>query len=75
MMLIYEVYYKTLGENIAFYRNRRGLTQEQLSAMAETSRVHLSRVENADCAVSLDLVFAIANALGVEPYKLFQEKD
>lgn len=75
MMLIYEAYYKTLGENIAFYRNRRRLTQEQLSVMADTSRVHISRIENADCAVSLDLVFAIANALGVEPYKLFQEKD
>lgn len=75
MMLIYESYYKILGENIAFYRNRRGLTQEQLSAMANTTRVHISRIENADCAVSLDLVFAIADALGVEPYKLFQNKE
>lgn len=75
MMLIFESYYKTLGENIAFYRKRRGLTQEQLGAMADTTRVHLSRIENADCAVSLDTVFAIANALGVEPYKLFQNKE
>ena len=74
MMLIFEAYYKTLGENIAFYRKRRGLTQEQLGAMADTTRVHLSRIENADCAVSLDTVFAIANAVGVEPYKLFQNK-
>ena len=75
MMLIFEAYYKTLGENIAFSRKRRGLTQEQLGAMADTTRVHLSRIENADCAVSLDTVFAIANALGVEPYKLFQNKE
>ena len=75
MMLILEAYYKTLGDNIAFYRKRRGLTQEQLGAMADTTRVHLSRIENADCAVSLDTVFAIANALGVEPYKLFQNKE
>ncbi len=75
MMLIYETYYKTLGENIAFYRNRRDLTQEQLSELTDTTRVHISRIENADCAVSLDLVFAIADALGVEPYKLFQSKD
>ena len=74
-MLIFEAYNKTLGENIAFYRKRRGLTQEQLGAMADTTRVHLSRIENADCAVSLDTVFAIANALGVEPYKLFQNKE
>lgn len=75
MMLIYESYYKILGENIAFYRNRRGLTQEQLSAMIDTTRVHISRIENADCAVSLDKIFAIADALGVEPYKLFQNKE
>ena len=75
MMLIFEAYYKTLGENIAFYRKRRRLTQLQLSEAADISRNHLSRIENADCAVSLDAVFAIANALGVEPYKLFQNKE
>lgn len=75
MQLIYESYYKSLGENIAFYRKRRGLTQMQLCERAEISRNHLSHIENADCAVSLDAVFAIADALGVESYKLFQEKD
>ena len=75
MQLVYEKYYKNLGQNISFYRKRRGLTQLQLCEMAEISRNHLSRIENADCAVSLDTVFAIADALGVEPYKLFQEKD
>lgn len=75
MQLIYEEYYKTLGQNISFYRRRRKLTQMKLSETAEISRNHLSRIENADCAVSLDAVFAIANALGVEPYKLFQNKE
>ena len=75
MQLIYEEYYQTLGQNITFYRKRRKLTQLQLSEVAEISRNHLSRIENADCAVSLDTVFAIADALGVEPYKLFQNKD
>ena len=75
MKLIYESYYQNLGQNIAFYRNRRKLTQLKLSELAEISRNHLSRIENADCAVSLDTVFAIAGALGVEPYKLFQDKE
>lgn len=75
MQLIYESYYQTLGQNIAFYRNRRKLTQLKLSELAEISRNHLSRIENADYAVSLDAVFSIANALGVEPYKLFQDKE
>ena len=75
MQLIYEKQYRTLGQNIAFYRKRRRLTQLQLCEAAEISRNHLSHIENADCAVSLDAVFAIANALGVEPYKLFQNKE
>ncbi|MDE6933009.1 MAG: helix-turn-helix domain-containing protein [Oscillospiraceae bacterium] len=75
MKLIYESYYQNLGQNIAFYRNRRKLTQLKLSELVEISRNHLSRIENADCAVSLDTVFAIAGALGVEPYKLFQDKE
>lgn len=74
MQLIYEEYYKNLGQNITFYRKRRGLTQMQLCELVEISRNHLSRIENADCAVSLDAVFAIAKALDVEPYRLFQEK-
>ena len=75
MKLIYESYYQNLGQNISFYRNRRKLTQLKLSELVEISRNHLSRIENADCAVSLDTVFAIAGALGVEPYKLFQDKE
>ena len=73
MKMIYESYYQNLGQNIAFYR--RKLTQLKLSELVEISRNHLSRIENADCAVSLDTVFAIAGALGVEPYKLFQDKE
>ena len=75
MQLVYEAYYRNLGHNIAFYRKRQRLTQLELSEAADISRNHLSRIENADCAVSLDAVFAIADALGVEPYKLFQNKD
>ena len=35
------------------------------------SRTHMSRIETADCAVSLDVVFDIADALGVSPDRLF----
>lgn len=67
--------YKSLGLNIAFYRKLRGLSQEVLSEKVNISRTHMSRIETADCAVSLDVVFEIADVLGVEPYKLFQNKE
>ena len=67
--------YRNLGLNIAYYRKLRGLSQERLAELADISRTHMSRIETADCAVSRDVVFTIADALRVEPYKLFQSKE
>ena len=75
MKQAYKKQYKCLGENIAFYRKRREMTQEKLSEIVGVENVHISHIETGDRAASLDLVFAIADALGVEPYRLFQEKD
>lgn len=71
----YKNYYKILGENIAFYRKRSGITQERLSETVGVNNVHISHIETGDRAASLDVLFAIADALGVEPYKLFQNKE
>lgn len=70
-----KTHYRTLGLNIAFYRRARGLSQEKLAEKANISRTHMSRIETAECAVSLDVLFDIANALGIEPYKLLQNKE
>ena len=63
--------YKNLGLNIAFYRKKQGLSQSQLAEIVNISRTHMSRIETADCAVSLDVVFDICDALAVTPEKLF----
>lgn len=63
--------YKYLGLNIAYYRKERGLSQSRLAERINVSRTHMSRIETADCAVSLDVVFAICDALKVPPEKLF----
>lgn len=63
--------YKYLGLNIAYYRKERGLSQSQLAERVNISRTHMSRIETADCAVSLDVVFDICDALDVPPNKLF----
>lgn len=67
--------YRQLGLNIAYYRKQRGLTQLQLAEMVDISRTHMSRIETADCAVSLDAVFAICDALSITPAKLFDFRD
>ena len=63
--------YKHLGLNIAYYRKERGLSQSALAELVNVSRTHMSRIETADCAVSLDVVFDICDALDVPPNKLF----
>jgi len=37
--------------------------------MVNESRTHMSRIETANCAVSLDVVFDICDALCVKPCK------
>lgn len=63
--------YRQLGLNIAYYRKQRGLSQLELAEIIDISRTHMSRIEIADCAVSLDVVFSICDALDVSPAKLF----
>ena len=63
--------YKHLGLTIAYYRKERGLSQVQLAEQINISRTHMSRIETADCAVSLDVVFDICAILSVSPAKLF----
>lgn len=63
--------YRKLGLNISYYRKERQLSQMQLADLIDISRTHMSRIENNDCAVSLDVIFSIAKALNIPVYKLF----
>lgn len=71
----YKERYKTLGLNIAYYRKKRGLTQEQLAEKAGIERSRISKTEIAWAGISLDMVFRIADALEIEPYKLLMEHE
>ena len=64
--------YRKLGLNIAYYRKEQHLSQIQLEEKIDISRTHMSRIENSDCAVSLDVIFRIAKALNIPVCKLFE---
>lgn len=66
--------YRLLGLNIAYYRKKCGYSQEQLAEKVNISRTHMSRIEIADCAVSLDVIYKLSDALGVQTSKLFEER-
>lgn len=67
--------YRLLGLNIAYFRKEKGLSQIQLAEKVNISRTHMSRIETADCAVSLDVIFDICDVLEVKPQKLFDFRD
>ena len=68
----YDQNYIEIGYNISYYRKHKKLTQEQLAEKIGISRQHLGAIEapNVLRQLSLDLLFAIAEALEIEPYKL-----
>ncbi len=63
--------YRQLGLNIAYYRKLSGLSQAELAEHLNISRTHMSRIETASCAVSLDVVFQICDILSITPEKMF----
>lgn len=58
-----------LGITISVLRKMRGMSQEKLAAEAMMSRSHLSAIEapNVVRPFSLEILFNIADALGVAP--------
>jgi transcriptional regulator with XRE-family HTH domain len=65
---------KQLGLNITYYRKLKGYRQEDLAAIVGISRTHLSNIEAPHMAtsLSLDALFSLADALEVDPAKLFE---
>lgn len=66
--------YLDLGCAIAYYRKRKGLTQEQVADLVGISRQHIGAIEAPNIArsISLDVLFNIATVLEIEPYVLLK---
>lgn len=69
--------YSEIGYRISYCRKHRKMTQEQMAEKLDVSRQHIGAIEapNVKRKVSLDLMFDIADVLGVEPgyFLEFQE--
>jgi transcriptional regulator with XRE-family HTH domain len=63
---------RVFGERIRSLRQNRGLSQERLAELAGVHRTYLSSLERGERNVSLDNIYAIADALGVSPAELFE---
>lgn len=55
-----------VGNVIADYRRKKGLSQEVLSGLADIGRTHLSAIERGERKPTLETLFRIATALDVK---------
>ena len=54
-----------IGGRVATLRKLKGMTQEQLAQEAGLQRTHVNRIEAGKYAVTIDVVQAIAQVLGM----------
>lgn len=64
---------KIFGTNLKKYRIEKGVSQEKFAEMCGLHRTYISDIERFKRNVSLENVQRIADALEIEPYKLFIE--
>lgn len=64
---------KVFGTNLKKYRTEQSLSQEKFAEMCGLHRTYISDIECFTRNVSLENVQKIADALGIESYKLLIE--
>lgn len=65
---------KVFGKNVRKYRTSLGISQEKFGEMCGLHRTYISDIERFQRSISLENIQRIANALGIETYKLFIEE-
>jgi transcriptional regulator with XRE-family HTH domain len=63
------------GANVRKLRERRRLTQEQLAELAGIEARYVRLIERGRMNVTLAVLVAVGDALGVEPARLFRPAD
>ena len=61
-----------VGRVIQQYREKRGLSQEVVSGLADIGRTHLSAIERGVRKPTLDTFFKLADALDIAPSHLLE---
>ena len=59
-----------VGRAIQEFRERKGLSQEVVSGLADIGRTHLSAIERGERKPTLETFFRISEALNVKPSML-----
>ena len=71
MEVVYMDIVKVFGNNLKKYRTQLGLSQEAFAEKCGLHRTYISAIERYRRSIALENVQRIADALGIETYKLF----
>lgn len=66
---------KIFGTNLKRYRLQMNLSQEKFAEKAGLHRTYISDLERFQRSIALDNIQKIADAIGIEPYKLLISKE
>ena len=66
---------RVFGNNLKRYRTALGLSQEAFAEKCGLHRTYISAIECYRRSIALENVQRIADALEIEPYKLFLEEN
>lgn len=61
---------KVFGSNLRKYRKEQGVSQEKFAEMCGLHRTYISDIERYRRSIALENVQKIADALGIEAYRL-----
>lgn len=64
---------KVVGEVVAEFRRKKGVSQEVLSGLADIGRTHLSAIERGERKPTLETFYRISSALGVKMSDMLSE--
>ena len=64
---------KAVGEAIAQYRKKKGLSQEVLSGLADIGRTHLSAIERGERKPTMETFYRLCCALDVKMSDVMKE--
>lgn len=70
----HKIFYDTFSLNLKYYRRRLRMTQAQVAERAGITAKYVSLLESAflNHVPSFEVIFCLADALEIEPYKLFK---
>lgn len=66
---------KVFADNVKRYRKEKGYSQEYFAELCGMHRTYISALECYRRSISLENIQRIADALDIETYMLFLEKD